>query len=335
MPAVLGLVHEIPVTAQPGMQVPARIYADDELWEQIGGDRSLGQLRNVATLPGVTGAVYGMPDMHEGYGFPVGGVAAMRLSDGVISPGGVGYDINCGVRLLVSGLRAERIRAKLPDLVHEISRSVPSGAGRGGRVSFSDTELDRVFVEGCRYLAERGLTEPDDLEVIEAGGCLPGADPAAVREVQVVSDLQRSALAVGRVTLPPGVRVQALAARPAPPNRGITSARVTAGAVAVSIGGATAGGPVPVTLRVRDRDVGRALAEAGATVTLPVGATGPGWWAGEVVLPPDERPMSKHNGNAFRLDGGDDGREEFSGDIFLLPYWLGRYLGVIRPTLRP
>ncbi|HMA41775.1 MAG TPA: RtcB family protein, partial [Gemmatimonadales bacterium] len=163
MPAVLQeLAHEIPVTAQPGMRVPAVIYADDELWEQIGHDRSLAQIRNVATLPGVTGAVYGMPDMHEGYGFPVGGVAAMRLSDGVISPGGVGYDINCGVRLLASRLRAERIAAKLPGLVHEISRSVPSGAGRGGRLSFSDAELDRVFVEGCRYLAERALAEPDD-----------------------------------------------------------------------------------------------------------------------------------------------------------------------------
>lgn len=180
MPAVQVLVHEIPVTAQPGMRVPARVYADDELWEQIGGDRSLAQLKNVATLPGVRDAVYGMPDMHEGYGFPVGGVAAMRLSDGVISPGGVGYDINCGVRLLASGLRTERIRAKLPDLVHEISRSVPSGAGRGGRLSFSDAELDRVFVEGCRYLVERGLAEADDLEVIEAHGSLPGADPGAV-----------------------------------------------------------------------------------------------------------------------------------------------------------
>jgi tRNA-splicing ligase RtcB len=181
MPAVqLELVHEVPMTAQPGMRVPARVYADDELWEQIGHDRSLAQLQNVATLPGVTGAVYGMPDMHEGYGFPVGGVAAMRVVDGVISPGGVGYDINCGVRLLASTLEVERTRARLGDLVHEISRSVPSGAGRGGRLAFSDAELDRVFAEGCRYLAERGLAEGDDLEVIEAHGSLPGADPAAV-----------------------------------------------------------------------------------------------------------------------------------------------------------
>ena len=128
----------------------------------------------------------------------------------------------------------------------------------------------------------------DLVAAVNAAAQVVGADPSVIREVQIVSDLQRTALVVGRVTLPPGVRVQALAARPAPPNRGITSARVTAGAVAVSIGGAIAGGPVPVTLRVRDRDVGRALAEAGATVTLPVGATSPGWWAGEVVLPPDE-----------------------------------------------
>jgi len=178
--AQLELVHEVPVTAQPGMRVPARVYADDELWEQIGHDRSLAQLKNVATLPGVTGAVYGMPDMHEGYGFPVGGVAAMRLSDGVISPGGVGYDINCGVRLLVSDLGAGRIQAKLHDLVHEMSRSVPSGAGRGGRLALSEGELDRVLAEGCRFLVERDLAQAEDLAVIEAHGALAGADPAAV-----------------------------------------------------------------------------------------------------------------------------------------------------------
>jgi len=174
------LIHEIPVTAQPGMLVPARVYADDELWEQIGHDRSLAQLKNVATLPGVTGAVYGMPDMHEGYGFPVGGVAAMRLSDGVISPGGVGYDINCGVRLLVSTLTAAAVRAKLGDLVHELARSVPSGAGRGGRLVLTAMELDHVLAEGCRYLVERGFASSQDLEVIEAQGSLAGADASAV-----------------------------------------------------------------------------------------------------------------------------------------------------------
>ena len=99
------VVHELPIGSRPGMRVPARVYADDALWLEIAADHALDQLCNVATLPGVEQRVYGMPDMHEGYGFPVGGVAATRVSDGVISPGGVGYDINCGVRLLTSGSR--------------------------------------------------------------------------------------------------------------------------------------------------------------------------------------------------------------------------------------
>ncbi len=174
------LVHEFPVTARPGMRVPARFYADGELWRQIETDRSIQQLLNVATLPGVSGCVYALPDVHEGYGFPVGGVAAMRAADGVISPGGVGYDINCGVRLLVTDLSAERIKPKLDAVVHELARSVPSGAGHAGRLSLSDTELDRVLVDGCRYLVERDLAEPEDLDVMEAAGSLPGAVAEAV-----------------------------------------------------------------------------------------------------------------------------------------------------------
>jgi tRNA-splicing ligase RtcB len=173
-------VREIPASARPGMRVPARIYADDELWAKIVTDRSLDQLMNVATLPGVTGSVYAMPDVHEGYGFPVGGVAAMRMHDGVISPGGVGYDINCGVRLLVTELQAEAVRPKITALVHDLSRSIPSGTGRGGALRLNDPELDRVLAEGCRYLVERGLGRPEDLATIEAGGCLPGADAAQV-----------------------------------------------------------------------------------------------------------------------------------------------------------
>ncbi len=176
------LIHEIPCTAQAGMRVPARVYADDVLWAEIVRDRSLLQLRNVAMLPGVVDAVYAMPDIHEGYGFPVGGVAAMRLSDGIISPGGVGYDINCGVRLLASELAVGDLRPKLNDVVHEISRSVPSGAGHGGRLSLADPELDRVLAEGCPYLVERGMAGPEDLAVIEAGGALAEADAAGVSQ---------------------------------------------------------------------------------------------------------------------------------------------------------
>ncbi|MGH7521407.1 MAG: RtcB family protein [Gemmatimonadales bacterium] len=174
------LVHDIPATQRWDMRVPARVFADDELWKAIAHDRSLEQLMNVATLPGVTRCVYAMPDVHEGYGFPVGGVAATRASDGVISPGGVGYDINCGVRLLISDLEEDAVRPRLPALVHELSRSIPSGTGRGTRVSLSDAELDRVLGEGCRYLVERGQAVPEDLETIEAGGSLARADPDAV-----------------------------------------------------------------------------------------------------------------------------------------------------------
>ncbi|MGE0552816.1 MAG: RtcB family protein [Gemmatimonadales bacterium] len=176
------LLREIPSDARADMRVPARIYADSELWQKIATDRSLEQLVNVATLPGVTGFVYAMPDVHEGYGFPVGGVAAMRMEDGVVSPGGVGYDINCGVRLLASSLRADLIRPRLESLVHDLSRGIPSGTGRGGALALTDAELDRVLAEGCGYLVERGFAPSADLATIEAGGAIAGADPTAVSE---------------------------------------------------------------------------------------------------------------------------------------------------------
>jgi tRNA-splicing ligase RtcB len=171
---------EISRRARADMRVPARVYADEVLWAQISRDRSVEQLVNVATLPGVFGAVYAMPDAHEGYGFPVGGVAAFRTSDGIISPGGVGYDINCGVRLLVCNRSVAELGDRLEPLVHELSRAIPSGAGRGGKFELNDVELDRVFTEGCKYLVERGMATERDLEHTESGGCLPGADPGAV-----------------------------------------------------------------------------------------------------------------------------------------------------------
>jgi tRNA-splicing ligase RtcB len=173
-------MYEISTDARADMRVPARVYADEKLWEQISGDRSLEQLINVATLPGVVEAVYAMPDAHEGYGFPVGGVAAFRTSDGIISPGGVGYDINCGVRLLVSDRFADDLGDDLEPLVHELGRSIPAGAGRGGKLEMDDAELDRVFTEGCRYLQERGMATAHDLLHTESEGCLAGADPDAV-----------------------------------------------------------------------------------------------------------------------------------------------------------
>jgi tRNA-splicing ligase RtcB (3'-phosphate/5'-hydroxy nucleic acid ligase) len=175
------VVFEIPKGAAPGMHVPARIIADRELMAQIARDQSLHQLINVTTLPGTWGRVVGMPDMHEGYGFPVGGVAATLTPDGVISPGGIGFDINCGVRLLASRLTKAQIGGRLETFVHELSRSIPTGYGRHGRLSLSDQELDRVLRDGCQYVVGTlGLGTQEDLERIESGGRLAAADPSAV-----------------------------------------------------------------------------------------------------------------------------------------------------------
>src|SRR5918999_4196490 len=123
---------EIPADARPDMRVPARVFADDELLAAIAQDRSLEQLQNVATLPGIVGAALAMPDIHQGYGFPVGGVAATELPDGVISPGGVGYDINCGVRLLAAPISVDDLGDRKEPLVHEVSRRGGGGGGGGG-----------------------------------------------------------------------------------------------------------------------------------------------------------------------------------------------------------
>jgi tRNA-splicing ligase RtcB len=174
---------EIPAQARPDMRVPARVFADRELLEQIRADRSLEQLQNVATLPGIVGAALAMPDIHQGYGFPVGGVAATEPPDGVVSPGGVGYDINCGVRLLTLPLTAGELGGRREALVHEISRRVPVGAGHGGALRLGRAGLDRVLTQGPRVLvAEHGIGTPADLEHTESEGCLRGADPEAVSE---------------------------------------------------------------------------------------------------------------------------------------------------------
>src|SRR5919205_2669990 len=125
-------LFEIPAEARPDMRVPARVFADDELLAAIRTDHSLEQLENVATLPGIVDAALAMPDIHQGYGFPVGGVAATETPDGVVSPGGVGYDINCGVRLLALPLDVEALGDRRETLVHEISRRVPVGTGGRG-----------------------------------------------------------------------------------------------------------------------------------------------------------------------------------------------------------
>ena len=174
---VSDVLWELPATSRPGMRVPARVFADRELLAALEGDGALEQIQNVATLPGIVGAALAMPDVHQGYGFPVGGVAATELPDGVVSPGGVGYDINCGVRLLALPLTDAELGGRREALVHEISRAVPAGAGKTKGRMRAGAELDDVLEYGPRSLAGA-----EDLERTESGGCLPHADPAAVSD---------------------------------------------------------------------------------------------------------------------------------------------------------
>lgn len=171
---------EIPKSYRSDMRVPARVYATPEMLNEIINDRSLEQLVNVTTLPGIQKAAYAMPDIHEGYGFPIGGVAATSYPDGVISPGGIGYDINCGVRLLASDLVMEDIKPTLEFLAESLYRAIPSGVGRHGRVKLEKKELDEVLENGINWAAGRGYASDTDARFIESNGCLPNADPDAV-----------------------------------------------------------------------------------------------------------------------------------------------------------
>ncbi|MBA3877771.1 MAG: RNA-splicing ligase RtcB [Anaerolinea sp.] len=170
----------IPRTQRPDMRVDGIVFADDELMAALRGDPALVQVANVATLPGIVGASLAMPDVHWGYGFPIGGVAAVRCDGGVISPGGIGFDINCGVRLLRTDLTAAGVRPRLERLADALFAAVPSGVGaRSGR-RLSARELDDVLLDGARQAVEAGQGWPSDLERTEDGGRLGGADPAAV-----------------------------------------------------------------------------------------------------------------------------------------------------------
>ncbi|MGZ3331122.1 MAG: RtcB family protein [Gemmatimonadaceae bacterium] len=172
---------ELPASWRGDMRVPVRVYADEALLQPMLEGEAMLQLVNVATLPGVVDHVYGMPDMHEGYGFPVGGVAATRLSDGVVSPGGVGFDINCGVRLMALPLTKAELGSRLEALVHQLSRSIPSGTGRGGEWRLNDAELDAVLTDGSSHLVRAfGLGVDDDATNTESSGRMDGADPSKV-----------------------------------------------------------------------------------------------------------------------------------------------------------
>src|SRR5256714_5357929 len=170
----------IPPDAAPGMRVPGLVVADEPLMRQIRTDLALAQLANGATLPGIVRAAFAMPDIHQGYGLPVGGVVATDVRSGVVSPGAIGFDINCGVRLMRTGLERAEVAARLPALVDALYSTVPTGVGGRGSVSLGARELAHVMAEGARWAVGRGHGAREDLESIESSGAIPGADPEAV-----------------------------------------------------------------------------------------------------------------------------------------------------------
>jgi tRNA-splicing ligase RtcB len=176
-------IWEIPKSYRPDMRVPARVFMHENMIDDILNDQSLEQLVNVATLPGIQKYACAMPDIHQGYGFPIGGVAAMAVEQGgVISPGGIGYDINCGVRLLVANKSYEELKPYLEDLATELFHAVPSGVGRGGTLKLSAGELNKVLLHGARFMVEKGWGTERDLEFCEEHGNMTGADPDMVSD---------------------------------------------------------------------------------------------------------------------------------------------------------
>ncbi|RMH74020.1 MAG: RtcB family protein [Gemmatimonadetes bacterium] len=173
---------EIPVSYQEGMNVPGLIFANDELIRHIRKDQAPAQVANTATLPGVVGRAMAMPDIHWGYGFPIGGVVASTMADGIISPGGVGYDINCGVRMLRTELHEKDIRQKQRQLVDTLFRNVPCGVGSKGRIKLSPKDLEQVMIKGGQWAVENGYGWNSDLEFSEENGCLKGADKSIPSE---------------------------------------------------------------------------------------------------------------------------------------------------------
>lgn len=173
---------EIPKSFRSDMRVPVRIIASEELIQEVTRDKSLDQAVNTACLPGLVGNVVVMPDMHQGYGFPIGGVAATRYPEGVISPGAIGYDINCGVRLLSTNMHYEEADPFLSDLATELHRQCPSGVGVSGHLNLDQDEMRRMLREGSRWAEKEGYATREDVRRTEEGGRLEGADPDKVSQ---------------------------------------------------------------------------------------------------------------------------------------------------------
>jgi tRNA-splicing ligase RtcB (3'-phosphate/5'-hydroxy nucleic acid ligase) len=172
----------IPRSAKPGMRVDGIVFTDERLLDALRSDEALEQVANVAFLPGIQCASLAMPDIHWGYGFCIGGVAATDPEDGVISPGGVGYDINCGVRLVRTNLTLDDVRDRLKPLIAQLLRDIPTGVGQSGKYRYDRAELEQMLAQGVRFLHKRGLATEDDVECTEASGCIDDA------RVEYVSD---------------------------------------------------------------------------------------------------------------------------------------------------
>ena len=170
----------IPRSYKAGMRVPGIIYADEAMAQQTRQEQALEQVANVALLPGIVDYSLAMPDIHWGYGFPIGGVAAMTMDDGVVSPGGVGFDINCGVRILRTNLTEEEVRPRIKELMDSLYNNVPSGVGSKGRIKLKPGEINQVLVKGSRWAVEKGYGRPEDLDTTEDNGEMAGADPSRV-----------------------------------------------------------------------------------------------------------------------------------------------------------
>ena len=170
----------IPRSYKKGMRVPGIVYADKTMVQQTRKEQALEQVVNVAFLPGIVNYSLAMPDIHWGYGFPIGGVAAMRVDDGVVSPGGVGFDINCGVRLLRTNLTREEVVPRIRELVESLFHNVPSGVGSKGKIKLKAGEIEKVLVRGSRWAVENGYGRPEDLEATEEKGEMKEADPTRV-----------------------------------------------------------------------------------------------------------------------------------------------------------
>ncbi len=175
--------YEIPKSYRADMLVPARIYMNEAMMEDVVADRAMWQLVNVATLPGIQKYAFAMPDIHQGYGFPIGGVAATAIDEGgVISPGGIGYDINCGVRLLVANMTVADLKPYIEKLATRLFHKVPSGVGRGGKLKFKSAEMDLILKDGAHHMVKLGYGTASDLEFCEENGKMAVADPTKISD---------------------------------------------------------------------------------------------------------------------------------------------------------